>query len=67
MSSMTAEIDALLAAIAARVDECRAASATAAEGDPDALGALGEEVDAIASDVAKLKALVTSPTLGGAG
>ena len=60
-SALTAKLD----AIEARLAECRAAVAVAADGDPDALKELGEEVDAMARDVAELKAAVSGPGLAG--
>ncbi len=64
MSSKLDEITALLDAIAATVEECRAATATAAEGDPDALRELAAEVDSMAERVARLKASVSAPAFG---
>ena len=46
-----------LDALAARVREARAAAETIAEGDPTALAELDAEVDAMAADVAALKAI----------
>jgi hypothetical protein len=68
MRSVESETDAIgakLDAIQSRLGECRAAVAVAAEGDPDALRQLGEEVDAMARDVAELKAAVSGPGLAG--
>jgi phage shock protein A len=53
-----------LDAIAEQLAECRAAAATAAEGDPTALTELSETVDAMAGAVARLKAAVSAPALG---
>lgn len=61
MASKSDEMVALLDSIAERVEECRAAIQTAAEGDPDALTALGAEVDEMADDMARLKAAVSTP------
>ena len=46
-----------LDALAERVREARAAAETIAEGDPTALAELDAEVDAMAQDVAALKAI----------
>ncbi len=46
-----------LDALAERVREARAAAETIAEGDPTALAELDAEVDAMAGDVAALKAI----------
>ena len=53
-----------LAAIEARVQECRAAAQVALEGDPSALEQLDGEVDAMAADVAALKAATSSSRPG---
>lgn len=53
----------MLAKVVDGVEECRAAAATADEGDPDALRALSTEVDLLAERVAQLKALVSTPAL----
>jgi hypothetical protein len=58
-------IERQLDAIAAHLAECRAAAATAAEGDPSALTELSREVDAMAAEIARLKAAVGAPTLAG--
>ena len=63
VSLSTADIDTRLDAIAEHLDECRAAAATAAEGDPQALNDLHREVDALAEDVAALKAATRPPAL----
>jgi hypothetical protein len=65
MQSEPDAITAKLDAIEARLAECRAAVDVAAEGDPDALTQLSEEVDAMARDVAELKAAVSGPGLAG--
>ena len=44
-----------------RVEEARAAAQTIADGDPTAMAELDAEIDAIAQDVAALKALTTGP------
>jgi hypothetical protein len=65
VESETDAIGAKLDAIQARLGECRAAVEVAADGDPDALKQLSEEVDAMARDVAELKAAVSGPGLAG--
>jgi hypothetical protein len=65
VESETDAIGARLDAIEARLAECRAAVQVAADGDPDALMQLSEEVDAMAKDVAELKAAVSGPGLAG--
>jgi hypothetical protein len=50
-----------LDALRARVDEARAAAETIADGDPSAMAELDAEVDAIAQDVAALKAMTSGP------
>jgi hypothetical protein len=50
-----------LDALKARIDEARAAAETIAEGDPSAMTELDAEVDAMAADVAALKALTAGP------
>jgi hypothetical protein len=50
-----------LDALGARVEEARAAAQTIADGDPTAMAELDAEVDAIAADVAALKALTSGP------
>ena len=57
---MSADAQNLLAridALAERVHEARAAAETIAEGDPTALAELDAEVDAMAEDIAALKAI----------
>jgi hypothetical protein len=49
-----------LDALAERVREARAAAETIAEGDPTALAELDAEVDAMAQDIAALKAISSS-------
>jgi hypothetical protein len=44
-----------------RVDEAKAAAETIAEGDPSAMAELDAEVDAMAQDVAALKAMTSGP------
>ena len=44
-----------------RVDEARAAAETIAEGDPTAMAELDAEVEAMAKDVAALKAMTSGP------
>jgi hypothetical protein len=56
------EIERSLATVQEHVDQCRAALATALEGDATALEALSAEVDAMAAAVAELKA-ASSPAL----
>lgn len=56
-------IERSLDGIAAHVEECRAAAAIAADGDPSALEDLSREVDAMAAQIAELKAAVSGPTL----
>jgi hypothetical protein len=50
-----------LDALARRVDEAKAAALVIAEGDPTAMTELDAEVDAIAQDVAALKAMTSGP------
>ncbi len=50
-----------LDALAARVEEARAAAQTIADGDPSAMAELDAEVDAMAQDVAALKAMTSGP------
>jgi hypothetical protein len=56
-------IETLLARIEEHVAQCRAAVATAREGDPTALEALGGEIDGMAAAVAELRAQGTVPGL----
>lgn len=56
-------IEARLAAVEEHVAQCRAAVASARDGDVTALEALGEEVDALAQTVAELRGLSTSAPL----
>lgn len=58
------DVRARLDAIEARVAECRAATQVALEGDPSAFEQLDAEVDAMAEDVAALKATTSSGRLG---
>jgi hypothetical protein len=53
-----------LDALAERVREARAAAETIAEGDPTAMAELDAEVDAMAGEVAALKA-ISGPSTGG--
>jgi hypothetical protein len=55
------ELGEMLDQLAARVEEARAAAQVIAEGDPSAMAELDAEVDAMASDVAALKALISGP------
>jgi hypothetical protein len=50
-----------LDALARRLDEARAAAQTIAEGDPTAMAELDAEIDAMAQDVAALKAMTSGP------
>ena len=50
-----------LDALRRRVDEARAAAQTIAEGDPTAMAELDAEVEAMAKDVAALKAMTSGP------
>ena len=49
-----------LASLRRHLDEAQAAADTIAEGDPTAMAELDAEVDAMAEDVAALKALTAS-------
>lgn len=51
--------------LARRVDEARAAALIIADGDPSAMAELDAEVDAMASDVAALKAMTSGPPSAG--
>ncbi len=55
------ELLAKLDALSARIEEARAAAQTIADGDPTAMAELDAEIDAIAQDVAALKAITTGP------
>ena len=55
------EIAAKLDDIAKRLDEARAAAQVIADGDPSAMAELDAEVDAMAQDVAALKAMTSGP------
>ena len=55
------DISAKLDAIAARLEEARAAAQVIADGDPSAMAELDAEIDAMASDIAALKSLTTGP------
>ena len=50
-----------LDALRRRVDEARAAAETIVEGDPTAMAELDAEVEAMAKDVAALKAMTSGP------
>jgi hypothetical protein len=50
-----------LDALGHRVEEARAAAQTIADGDPTAMAELDAEVDAMAQDVAALKAMTSGP------
>ena len=58
------EIVPKLDAIARRLEEARAAAPVIADGDPSAMAELDAEVDAMAQDVAELKAMTTGPPSG---
>ena len=55
------DIAAKLDAIAQRLEEARAANQVIADGDPSAMAELDAEVDAMAQDVAALKAMTSGP------
>jgi hypothetical protein len=55
------ELIAKLDALAHRVEEARAAAQTIADGDPTAMSELDAEIDAMAEDLAALKALTAGP------
>ena len=57
MSASAQDLLQRLDALAERVREARAAAETIVEGDPTALAELDAEVDAMAQDVAALKAI----------
>ena len=57
MSASAQDLIAHLDALAERVREARAAAETIAEGDPTAIAELDAEVDAMATDIAALKAI----------
>ena len=59
------EIVPKLDAIARRLEEARAAAQIIADGDPSAMAELDAEVDAMARDIAELKALTTGPPAAG--
>jgi hypothetical protein len=54
------EIAEKLNALAARVEEARAAAQVIADGDPSAMSELDAEVDAMATAVAELKSMTRS-------
>jgi hypothetical protein len=57
-------IEEQLARIEEHVSQCRAAVATARDGDPTALEALKDEIDGMALAVAELRGQGTAPGLG---
>jgi hypothetical protein len=57
VSASASDLLARLDRLAERVREARAAAETIADGDPTALAELDAEVDAMAEDVAALKAI----------
>ena len=57
VSASAQDLLARIDALAERVREARAAAETIAEGDPTALSELDAEVDAMAEDIAALKAI----------
>ena len=63
MQPQDVEIERCLAAVEEHVEQCRAALATAREGDATAIEALSSEVDAMAEAVAELKAASAAPGL----
>ena len=63
MQQQPDEIERQLAAVQEHVEQCRAALATAREGDPSAMQDLSAEVDAMAAAVAELKATSTASPL----
>ena len=58
------DIAAKLDAIAARLEEARAAAQVIADGDPSAMSELDAEVDGMAAEIAELKSM-TSGMPGG--
>ncbi|HEV2811994.1 MAG TPA: hypothetical protein VGW10_01975 [Solirubrobacteraceae bacterium] len=65
MTASAKDLLELLDGLAAKVNEARAAAETIAEGDPTALAELDAEVEAMAADVAALKA-ISGGGVGGA-
>jgi hypothetical protein len=63
MQQQPEEIERQLAAVQEHVEQCRAALATAREGDATAMQDLAAEVDAMAVAVAELKATSTASPL----
>jgi hypothetical protein len=63
MQPQDVEIERCLATVEEHVEQCRAALATAREGDATAIEALSSEVDAMAEAVAALKAASSAPGL----
>jgi hypothetical protein len=57
VSASAKDLLVLLDSLAERVREARAAAETIADGDPTALAELDAEVEAMAADVAALKAI----------
>ena len=57
VSASAKDLLVLLDSLAERIREARAAAETIAEGDPTALAELDAEVEAMAADVAALKAI----------
>ncbi len=55
------EIVERLESLRRRVEEARAAADVIADGDPSAMAVLSTEIDAMAEDVAALKALTAGP------
>jgi len=65
VSASASDLLARLDQLAERVREARAAAETIADGDPTALAELDAEVDAMAADVAALKAMSAASPAGG--
>ena len=65
VSASASDLLARLDQLAERVREARAAAETIAEGDPTAIAELDAEVDAMAADVAALKAISGGGPPGG--
>lgn len=64
MSASASDLLTQLDRLAERVREARAAAETIAEGDPTALAELDAEVDAMAQDIAALKAISSGGPAG---
>lgn len=60
----TTDAHARLDALGEKLEECRAALLVADEGDPTAVESMRETVDAMASDIAALRAALGNPPLG---